>query len=104
MDAIERIREMEGILQGAKPVLARLGAALADYAALQSRLRALDGYYGGGDWRSDLALDEAGLLPPALRRGVLSEDEVYDLLCDEWRLLEQMRALSNTDNETEEQA
>lgn len=92
MEAIERIREMEEILQGAKPVLARLDAALEDYAALREKLRALDRYYGGEVWRADLARDEAGLLPPALRRGVLSEDEVYDLLSDERRILAQMRA------------
>ncbi len=102
MDAIERIREMEEILQGAKPVLARLDAALEDYAALWDRLRALDRYYGGEDWRADLAMDEAGQLPRSLRRGVLSEDEVYDLLGDEQRIRERMRELVVTDTEKEE--
>ena len=35
MEAVERIREMEKILQGAKPVLQRLDAALDEYAALR---------------------------------------------------------------------
>ena len=102
MDALERIRSMEEILQGAKPVLAQLDAALEVYAAQADGLRALARYYGGEDWRADLALDEAGLLPPTLRRGVLSEDEVYDLLCDERRIRDQMRRLLDNDTETEE--
>ena len=102
MDALERIRSMEEILQGAKPVLARLDEALEDYAALTDALGALECYYGSEAWRADLALDEAGLLPPTLRRGVLSEDEVYDLLCDERRIRDQMRGLLDNDTETEE--
>ena len=43
MDALERIRSMEEILQGAKPVLARLDEALEDYAALTDALGALAG-------------------------------------------------------------
>ena len=102
MDALERIRSMEEILQGAKPVLAQLDAALEAYAAQADGLRALARYYGGEAWRADLTLDEAGLLPPTLRRGVLSEDEVYDLLCDERRIRDQMRGILDNDTETEE--
>ena len=41
---------------------------------------ALDAYYTGPLWKRDLADDEAGLLPSDLKRGVLSEDGIYDLL------------------------
>ena len=37
-------------------------------------------YYDGGDWLSDFTADEAGLLPEDLKRGVLSEDGLFDLL------------------------
>ena len=43
-------------------------------------LAQLEAYYTSPDWRSDYELDEAGLLPAYLKRGVLSEDGVYDLL------------------------
>ncbi len=43
-------------------------------------LARLEKYYTGPDWRSDFELDEAGLLPANLRRGVLSEDGVWNLL------------------------
>ena len=39
-----------------------------------------DGDAVGGDVEGALALDEAGLLPAWLKRGVLSEDGIYNLL------------------------
>ena len=45
-------------------------------------LRRLRRYYEGGQWLRDYALDEAGLLPRQLKRGVLSQDGVYDLLTE----------------------
>ena len=45
-------------------------------------LKRLTDYYEGGKWSLDYRLDESGLLPIDLKRGVLSEDGVYDLLSD----------------------
>ena len=44
----------------------------------------IEAYYTGADWKQDFADDEAGLLPETLKRGVLSEDRLYDLL-EEYR-------------------
>lgn len=41
----------------------------------------------------DFEDDSAGKLPRDLRRGVLSEDAVYDLLTDHDRLLKRMKKL-----------
>ncbi|WP_196231532.1 GNAT family N-acetyltransferase [Ruminococcus flavefaciens] len=46
----------------------------------QKALAELEKYYTGSAWKRDLAADEAGLLPAELKRGVLSEDGIYDLL------------------------
>ncbi|MBP5362041.1 MAG: DUF4298 domain-containing protein [Ruminococcus sp.] len=43
-------------------------------------LNALSDYYGSPAWKRDYAADEAGLLPKELKRGVLSEDGIYNLL------------------------
>ena len=43
-------------------------------------------YYESGLWRTDFEADEAGELPADLKRGVLSEDAVYDLITDETEL------------------
>lgn len=37
-------------------------------------------YYISDAWKRDFAADEAGLLPKDLKRGVLSEDGIYNLL------------------------
>ncbi len=44
------------------------------------KLRLLDEYYSSGEWREDYEADERGELPPDLKRGVLSQDALYDLL------------------------
>ncbi|MBR4023774.1 MAG: DUF4298 domain-containing protein, partial [Firmicutes bacterium] len=42
-------------------------------------VKALEEYYEN-DWRSDFELDEAGGLPKDMKRGILSEDGLYDVL------------------------
>ena len=43
-------------------------------------MRHLSDYYSSQAWKRDYAADEAGLFPKDLKRGVLSEDGIYDLL------------------------
>ena len=42
----------------------------------------LSKYYGSESWKQDFAADETGKLPPDLKRGVLSEDGIWNLLSD----------------------
>ena len=79
-EAIERIQEMEAILDRATRVMDELESKLAEFEALQPDIKKLEKYYTGKAWKSDFKLDEEGKLPPVLKRGVLSEDAVYDLL------------------------
>ncbi|MBR4084491.1 MAG: DUF4298 domain-containing protein [Lachnospiraceae bacterium] len=51
-------------------------------APLSLMLQELTEYYENGQWMDDYEADEAGLLPQNLKRGVLSEDGVYNLLFD----------------------
>ena len=91
MDQLARISEMEERLTRAAESLARLDAALADLTQLRLDAAALSDYYEGPMWRADFDADEQGLLPPDLRRGVLSEDAVYDLLTQVDALMEALR-------------
>lgn len=77
-----RIRQMERRLTSATAAVNRLEAALDKYEAVQEAIAALNEYYGSDLWRQDLADDEAGRLPEGLKRGVLSEDSVWNLLTD----------------------
>lgn len=67
--------------RAAKAVL-EFSAALDNYEAVQEEIAILKRYYGGRDWQQDYADDEAGLLPADLKRGVLSEDGIWNLLSD----------------------
>ena len=79
-DQIKRIREMERRLVRATNAVRRISLALDNYEAIKDDIDALDSYYGSEEWRKDFADDEAGLLPEGLRRGVLSEDGIWNLL------------------------
>lgn len=89
---LERIRTMEERLNRASQAVMRLSAAFDDYVGEQGDIRALEAYYTSDDWKHDFADDEAGRLPKDLRRGVLSEDAV-------WNLLEDCRDLDKRINE-----
>ena len=57
-------------------------------AEIQNQLRILNEYYVSGQWQEDYEADEAGLLPSGLKRGVLSQDGVFDLL-EKWQAKEE---------------
>ena len=50
--------------------------------AVKEDVAELSKYYGSELWKQDFAADEAGNLPPDLKRGVLSEDGIWNLLSD----------------------
>ncbi len=91
MTRIDRIREMERRMDEASEALRALGYALDAYDAMLPDLRELAAYYGSSEWRRDFEADEAGLLPPDLKRGVLSEDALYDLLAAHDAIRQRMR-------------
>ena len=77
--AVRRIQEMEAAFDRVSAAEAQLSAALDAYAAVQDDLKKLKRYYRK-EWKLDFQADEAGTLPPDLKRGVLSEDGLWDLL------------------------
>lgn len=87
-EAIERIQEMEAILDRATRVMDELESKLSELEEIQPDIQKLEKYYTGKAWKSDFKLDEEGKLPSELKRGVLSEDGVYDLLERNRELLE----------------
>ena len=86
METIERIQHYEGLLDAVAPVLKDLEAALDRFDEVQAAVQELSAYYGSEEWHADLAEDEAGKLPADLKRGVLSEDGIYDVLSDHYAL------------------
>ena len=81
-EQITRIRQMERRLDRALAAVKRLTAALDKWEAVQEDIKELDKYYSSEVWRQDFEDDEAGRLPADLKRGVLSEDAIWNLLSD----------------------
>ena len=88
MKRIDRITHMEGLLDKSTEVIGRLEQALEDFNALAPDIAELEAYYTSQQWRKDFEADEAGKLPKDLKRGVLSEDGIGNVLEDYKRLKE----------------
>ena len=84
---------MEERLDRASEAVAACAAALDAYVAAQVDIAALDAYYGSDEWQQDFDADREGRLPDGLKRGVLSEDGIWDLLNDNRELLERMKSM-----------
>lgn len=95
MKQIERIERMEQNLERATDVLRVLNDALDEYEAAQDALHELDTYYGSDIWKQDFSDDEQGKLPNTLKRGVLSEDAIWNILEDYRTLKERLESLSS---------
>ena len=69
--SIDRITEMESILDEA---VRRMDRAKEEPEALlqyQPQIKRLEEYYSSQDWKDDFELDEAGELPKDIKRGEL---------------------------------
>ena len=77
---IERISLMENRFDKVRRVLGELDKAICEYEDFKDELEVLKDYIESGEWKEDYEADEAGLLPSGLKRGVLSQDGLYNLL------------------------
>ena len=80
MTNIERITEMEQRFDRVDEALRALERAVDTITNLEDDILKLDAYYSGDEWKTDFRSDELGLLPQDLKRGVLSEDAIWNLL------------------------
>ena len=80
MNQIERIEYMERLLDFVIEARKEQHTNQEKSARIQEALRILAEYYTSDEWKQDFADDEAGLLPKDLKRGVLSEDGLWNLL------------------------
>ena len=81
-EAVRRVRYMERLLDEVLAAQKDIERTWPWYRMRQIAI--LDDYYENGLWRLDYESDEKGLLPAGLKRGVLSQDTLYDLLGEAW--------------------
>ena len=79
---IERVEKMEALFDAAQSAVNALDEALDAFDGVRDGLKTLDAYYQSADWKEDFEADEHGAFPEDLKRGVLSEDALYNLLSD----------------------
>ncbi len=77
--AIQRIAYYEQLMKQVEQAL-KCRTSAEELMSVQDQVSSLEAYYRSRDWRLDYTADEAGLLPAELKRGVLSEDGIYNLL------------------------
>ena len=79
---INRITEMESIFDQVQSALQNILRMEDTNDLLKENIYTLTTYYESGQWLKDYEADERGELPSDLKRGVLSQDGIYDLLCE----------------------
>ncbi len=79
---IERVEKMEGYYDEIQHSLHCSADLLDTDSEISIMLEKLIDYYENGQWLSDYECDERGELPACMKRGVLSEDGVYNLISD----------------------
>ena len=83
MQQTERIRYMEQLLDYVQEAQKMQDIDDDKQERIQEAIHILSEYYGSDEWKKDFADDEAGLLPKDLKRGVLSEDGIWNVLSSE---------------------
>lgn len=77
--AVRRVARMERCFDALR---ARDPAQIRQDPALCRMLEELTAYYEGGQWLRDYLADQQGRFPARMKRGVLSQDGVWDLLTE----------------------
>ena len=75
--AMDRVSRMEETMDR----VAEAAGSGERYEGFDKDVETLEEYLRG-EWRSDFELDEAGAFPKDMKRGVLSEDGLYNVLSD----------------------
>lgn len=76
----KHISEMEKIFDKVLQTQSAFEKAIEEYRELQPEIGKLEAYYSGKQWKDDHAMDERGESPADVKRGVLSEDGIYNML------------------------
>lgn len=76
----QHIYAMESILDKATHMMDVLEKKIAEYEDFQAEINKLEAYYTSQQWKDDYAMDEAGKFPAKLKRGVLSQDGIWNML------------------------
>ena len=81
-ERIQRIIKMERCFDKLLEAKTRTPELLHSSEKLREQIQMLNEYYQSGAWLQDYESDERGELPRNLKRGILSQDALYDLFSE----------------------
>lgn len=80
--ATDRIKNMESVFDFLQNMVKKYSVSVCKQDWFKAQLNNLLDYYENGNWQADYTLDEQGMIPHNLKRGVLSQDGVYNFISD----------------------
>lgn len=80
MEQYEHITKMENIMTWHEAAVQKINDLMDELEAHHEDYQALIAYYYSEQRKQDLQDEEADRIPKTMKRGVLSEDEIYDLM------------------------
>ena len=87
---IDRIKRMEQLLDEVQEISRNHPERISEDIEILEKIQILEEYIDNGQWLKDFECDERGELPSDLKRGVLSEDALYNLLTEvRWNSFEE---------------
>ncbi len=93
-ERIRHVARMEEICDKCGNAVGELLRAAECFQSLEPELRILEEYYLSPAWLEDRDADQAGRIPGDLKRGILAEDTIYDLLTDVERMKHLLKELT----------
>ena len=97
MEQIKRIKKMEELFDRGHQIVDRVNEAIDRFEEYLPDLEKLEEYYSSTLWKEDFEDDEDGKLPADLKRGVISEDGLFDFFQEIYDLKDRMSELTETD-------
>lgn len=79
---VDRVRRMESYMDDVAAVMKNKSKKLKKGSRFWRKVAILTDYMDSGQWLADYEADERGELPADLKRGVLSQDGLYNLICE----------------------
>ena len=81
-ETINRIKNMESVFDFLQKMVKEKSVSVCSEDWFRIHLNNLLDYYENGLWLADYELDEKGMIPSDLKRGILSQDGFYNFLTD----------------------
>lgn len=90
----EHVDRMSNLMAKRRKLIEDMEVLLNEMDLQQKDFETLNEYFGSEQRMKDIEEDEKGNIPTSLNRGALSEDELYDIICDNRDLMIHMMEIA----------